>query len=229
MTGNIVIPLGMGVAEIADDLPRAGPPRSHSREFCAGALATRAWPCAAARRPAGTPASPRCSLSVRRCCCSTHGGCRGRGREPARPEQVVIAAAIAAVMGQQTMVARALAVKDMTRRRGDLDPSQPGRRNLAARNARRALKSPARGHRGDLPRRCHGAVLLRLAHHPVPLGLAAALTCLSGDRRPCRIAGEISGSRRSGDPIMNWSGCPAIAVTARRGRYRWRYSGAHRV
>jgi uncharacterized membrane protein YoaK (UPF0700 family) len=109
MTGNIVI-LGMGVAG-ADELPVLGPAVALVA-FTLGAFVA--------------------GLTLR----SISGGWHGRmtvllltgavilcgltatavvlGDGPGVPAQVVMAAATAAVMGQQAMVARALAVKDMT-------------------------------------------------------------------------------------------------------------------
>jgi uncharacterized membrane protein YoaK (UPF0700 family) len=113
MTGNIVI-LGMGVAG-ADELPVLGPAVALAG-FTAGAFAA-GW--VLRDRPGGAPASTwdvrvtsllsvgaavLLALTVVAVVVESFGA----------HLQVVIATAIAAVMGQQAMVARKLAVKDMT-------------------------------------------------------------------------------------------------------------------
>lgn len=110
MTGNIVI-LGMGVAG-ADDLPVLGPAIALAG-FTAGALAAGLT----VRRRSAPGWDSRITLLL------TIGAAvllaltvavAHSGDNPGATGQVVIATAIATVMGVQAMVARALAVKDMT-------------------------------------------------------------------------------------------------------------------
>lgn len=110
MTGNIVI-LGMGVAG-ADDLPVLGPAIALAG-FTAGALAAG---MAVRRRTSSgwdTRITTLLALGAAVLLALTVAVAVG-AENPTATEQVVIATAIAAVMGQQAMVARALAVKDMT-------------------------------------------------------------------------------------------------------------------
>lgn len=203
MTGNIVI-LGMGVAG-ADDLPVLGPAIALAGftvgAFAAG-LALQGRPSAGwdTRVTAllGTGALILLALT---------GAVIVTGDSPSATGQVVIATAIAAVMGQQAMVARALAVKDMTTvvvtstltsLAGETWPSRV--RGVSA-NGRLA---------GVLNRRfaailviflgaLAGAVLLRL-HIAVPLGLAAVLTCavaIAGHLRLHRDSAEVSHAAES--------------------------------
>ncbi|BCI51847.1 hypothetical protein NIIDNTM18_11250 [Mycolicibacterium litorale] len=109
MTGNIVI-LGMGVAG-ADELPVLGPAVALAAftlgAFVAG-LALRSLPSGWHGRMTVlllVGAATLCGLTAAAALVGDH---------PSVPVQVVMAAATAAVMGQQAMVARALAVKDMT-------------------------------------------------------------------------------------------------------------------
>lgn len=173
MTGNIVI-LGMGVAG-ADELPVLGPAIALAG-FTAGALAAG---LAVRRRSApgwdsritvllAVGAAVLLGLTV----AVTLGG-----DNPGATGQVVIATAIAAVMGVQAMVARALAVKDMT--------------TVVVTSTLTSLAGEtwAGGGRGAVFNRriaaivviflgaVAGALLLRL-HIAVPLALATALTCL---------------------------------------------------
>lgn len=173
MTGNIVI-LGMGVAG-ADDLPVLGPAIALAG-FTAGAfaagLALRGRPAASWDTRVtvllGTGALVLVVLTAAAVI---------TGDSPTATGQVVIATAVAAVMGQQAMVARALAVKDMT--------------TVVVTSTLASLAGetwPA-GVRGAVGNRrlaaivviflgaVAGALLLRL-HIAVPLGLAAALTCV---------------------------------------------------
>ncbi|BBX35030.1 hypothetical protein MMAG44476_32837 [Mycolicibacterium mageritense DSM 44476 = CIP 104973] len=173
MTGNIVI-LGMGVAG-ADDLPVLGPAIALAG-FTAGALAAG---MAVRRRTSSgwdTRITTLLTLGAAVLLALTVAVAAG-AENPTATEQVVIATAIAAVMGQQAMVARALAVKDMTTV------------VVTSTLASLAGETWPRGMRGALGNRrlaaivviflgaVAGAVLLRL-HIAVPLGLAAALTCL---------------------------------------------------
>ncbi|UNB53275.1 YoaK family protein [Mycolicibacterium sp. YH-1] len=113
MTGNIVI-LGMGVAG-ADELPVLGPAVALAG-FTAGAFAA-GW--VLRDRPAGSPASTwdlrvTVLLSVGAAVLLALTVVAVVMENFGTHMQVVIATAIAAVMGQQAMVARKLAVKDMT-------------------------------------------------------------------------------------------------------------------
>ncbi|MDH6197860.1 uncharacterized membrane protein YoaK (UPF0700 family) [Mycobacterium frederiksbergense] len=172
MTGNIVI-LGMGVAG-ADDLPVLGPAIALAG-FTAGAfaagLALQSRPSAGwdTRITVLLGAGALILLVLTAAVVVTGDG-------PGATGQVVIATAIAAVMGQQAMVARALAVKDMTTV------------VVTSTLASLAGETWPGGVRGALGNRrlaailviflgaVIGAVLLRL-HIAVPLGLAAVLTC----------------------------------------------------
>ncbi|MEV0671087.1 YoaK family protein [Mycobacterium sp. NPDC050441] len=177
MTGNIVI-LGMGVAG-ADDLPVLGPAIALAG-FTAGAfaagLALRGRPSAGwdTRITAllGTGALILLVLT---------GTVVITGDNPGITGQVAIATAIAAVMGQQAMVARALAIKDMTTvvvtstlasLAGETWPGG-GQGGRLAGVANRRLAAILVIFLGAVA----GAVLLRL-HIAVPLGLAAVLTCV---------------------------------------------------
>lgn len=188
MTGNIVI-LGMGVAG-ADDLPVLGPAIALAG-FTAGAFAAG---LALRSRPAagwdtritvllGAGALVLVALTV---------AVVVTGDSPAATGQVIIATAVAAVMGQQAMVARALAVKDMTTvvvtstLASLAGETWPGGVRGALRNRR--LAAILMIFLGAVA----GAVLLRL-HIAVPLGLAAALTCV------VVIAGHLRLHRDSAD------------------------------
>ncbi|MCV7288343.1 DUF1275 domain-containing protein [Mycolicibacterium wolinskyi] len=110
MTGNIVI-LGMGVAG-ADDLPVLGPAIALAG-FTAGALAAG---LTVRRRSApgwDTRITLLLTIGAAVLLALTVAVALG-GDNPGATGQVVIATAIATVMGVQAMVARALAVKDMT-------------------------------------------------------------------------------------------------------------------
>lgn len=111
MTGNIVI-LGMGIAG-ADELPVLGPAIALAA-FTFGAFAAgmflRSKPSAPGWHDRITilllvGAAVLAGLTVTAVVV---------GETPSAPAQVAMAAATAAVMGQQALVARALAVKDMT-------------------------------------------------------------------------------------------------------------------
>ncbi len=195
MTGNIVI-LGMGVAG-ADDLPVLGPAVALAG-FTAGAFAAG---LALRGRPAkgwdtritvllGTGALGLVVITA---------AVVVAGDNPAATGQVVIATAVAAVMGQQAMVARALAVKDMTTV------------VVTSTLASLAGETWPGGVRGALCNRrlaailviflgaVAGAVLLRL-HIAVPLGLAAMLTCvvvIAGHLRLHRDSGQIGDAAES--------------------------------
>ncbi|GAS87048.1 YoaK family protein [Mycolicibacterium brisbanense] len=173
MTGNIVI-LGMGVAG-ADELPVLGPAIALAG-FTVGALAAGL----AVRRRVASGWDTRITtlLSIGAAVLLVLTVTVAVGAEnPSATEQVIIATAIAAVMGQQAMVARALAVKDMTTV------------VVTSTLASLAGETWPRGIRGALANRrlaaivviflgaVTGAVLLRL-HIAVPLGLAAGLTWL---------------------------------------------------
>lgn len=173
MTGNIVI-LGMGVAG-ADELPVLGPAIALAG-FTVGALAAGL----AVRRRVASGWDTRITtlLSIGAAVLLVLTVTVAVGAEnPSATEQVIIATAIAAVMGQQAMVARALAVKDMTTV------------VVTSTLASLAGETWPRGLRGALANRrlaaivviflgaVTGAVLLRL-HIAVPLGLAAGLTWL---------------------------------------------------
>ncbi|WP_458319523.1 YoaK family protein [Mycolicibacterium brisbanense] len=173
MTGNIVI-LGMGVAG-ADELPVLGPAIALAG-FTVGALAAGL----AVRRRVASGWDTRITtlLSIGAAILLVLTVTVAVGAEnPSATEQIIIATAIAAVMGQQAMVARALAVKDMTTV------------VVTSTLASLAGETWPRGIRGALANRrlaaivaiflgaVTGAVLLRL-HIAVPLGLAAGLTWL---------------------------------------------------
>lgn len=195
MTGNIVI-LGMGVAG-ADDLPVLGPAVALAG-FTAGAFAAG---LALRGRPA-TGWDTRITVLL-------GTGALGlvvitaavvfAGDSPAAAGQVVIATAVAAVMGQQAMVARALAVKDMTTV------------VVTSTLASLAGETWPGGVRGALCNRrlaailviflgaVAGAVLLRF-HIAVPLGLAATLTCvvvIAGHLRLHRDSGQFGDAAES--------------------------------
>lgn len=195
MTGNIVI-LGMGVAG-ADDLPVLGPAVALAG-FTAGAfaagLALRGRPAAGwDTRITVLLGAGALGLVV------ITGAVVFAGDSPAAAGQVVIATAVAAVMGQQAMVARALAVKDMTTV------------VVTSTLASLAGETWPGGVRGALCNRrlaailviflgaVAGAVLLRL-HIAVPLGLAATLTCvvvIAGHLRLHRDSGHIGDAAES--------------------------------
>jgi uncharacterized membrane protein YoaK (UPF0700 family) len=176
MTGNIVI-LGMGVAG-ADDLPVLGPAIALAG-FTAGAFAAG---LALRRRPsAGWDTRITVLLGAGALTLLVLTGVVVyTGDSPGATGQVVIATAIAAVMGQQAVVARALAVKDMTTvvvtstlasLAGETWPG--GQKGASGRRlANRRLAAILVIFLGAVA----GAVLLRL-HIAVPLGLAAGLTC----------------------------------------------------
>ncbi|MDV3127565.1 DUF1275 domain-containing protein [Mycobacterium sp. 21AC1] len=174
MTGNIVI-LGMGIAG-ADELPVLGPAVALVG-FTAGALAAGI----AVRRRAAPGWDTRITvlLTVGAAILLALTVALAVGdSSPGATGQVVIATAIAVVMGQQAMVARALAVKDMT--------------TVVVTSTLTSLAGETwvRGARGTavFNRRLaaivviflgalSGALLLRL-HIAVPLALAAVITCL---------------------------------------------------
>ncbi|MDF3339332.1 YoaK family protein [Mycolicibacterium septicum] len=173
MTGNIVI-LGMGVAG-ADDLPVLGPAVALAG-FTAGAFA--AGLVLRSRPAAGWDTRITVLLGIGALTLvAITAAVVLAGDSPPATGQVVIATAVAAVMGQQAMVARALAVKDMTTV------------VVTSTLASLAGETWPGGVRGALCNRrlaailviflgaVAGALLLRL-HIAVPLGLAAALTCV---------------------------------------------------
>ncbi|MGV9800384.1 YoaK family protein [Mycobacterium sp. NPDC003449] len=177
MTGNIVI-LGMGVAG-ADELPVLGPAIALAG-FTAGALAAG---LAVRHRPASgwdTRITVLLTLGAAVLLILTVGLAIG-GDDPGRTGQIATATATAAVMGQQAMVARALAVKDMT--------TVVVTSTLASLAGETWARGAAHGPLATVFNRrlgailviflgaVTGAVLLRL-HIAVPLGLAAGLTCL---------------------------------------------------
>lgn len=174
MTGNIVI-LGMGVAG-ADDLPVLGP------AIALAAFTVAAWFAGLALRKARAANGPgwhdRVTLLL------TLGALAlavltmvaiWAGDEPATAVEISMAAATAAVMGSQAVVARAVAVADMTTV------------VVTSTLASLAGETWTRGGRGVLFNRrlgaivvifagaLAGALLLRL-HLAVPFGLATALT-----------------------------------------------------
>lgn len=171
MTGNIVI-LGMGVAG-ADELPVLGPAIALAG-FTAGALAAGLT----VRRRSSPGWDSRITMLLAVGAAVLLGltvAVALGGDSPGPTGQIVIATAIAAVMGVQAMVARALAVKDMT--------------TVVVTSTLTSLAGEtwAAGGRGAVFNRrlaaivviflgaVAGAVLLRL-HMAVPLGLATALT-----------------------------------------------------
>ncbi|MGN7781998.1 YoaK family protein [Mycolicibacterium sp. 22603] len=108
MTGNIVI-LGMGVAG-ADDLPVLGPAIAlaafTAAAFLAG-LVLRA-------RPKGWQHRITVLLTIGAATLAALSGLGGLDAQDGPVLQIAMAAATAAVMGSQAMVARAVAVADMT-------------------------------------------------------------------------------------------------------------------
>ncbi len=128
------------------------------------------------------------------------------GDSPSATGQVVIATTIAAVMGQQAMVARALAVKDMTTVvvTSTLTslagrPGRAGRAGIPDGRLRQRAEPPVRRDPGHLPRRAgrRGAVA---AAHRGTLGLAAVLTCavvIAGHLRLHRDSAEVSHAAES--------------------------------
>lgn len=171
MTGNIVI-LGMGVAG-ADELPVLGPAVALAG-FTAGALA--AGIAVRRRTSPGWDTRITVLLSVGATALLVLTVALAVGdREPGATGQVVIATAIAAVMGQQAMVARALAIKDMT--------------TVVVTSTLTSLAGETWVRGGGVFNRrlaaivviflgaLSGALLLRL-HIAVPLALAAVITCL---------------------------------------------------
>lgn len=203
MTGNIVI-LGMGVAG-ADDLPVLGPAIALAG-FTVGAFA--AGLALQGRQSAGWDTRVTALLGTGALILlALTGAVIVTGDRPSATGQVVIATAIAAVMGQQAMVARALAVKDMTTvvvtstltsLAGETWPSgvrgaSPDGRLASVLNRRFAAILVI--FLGALA----GAVLLRL-HIAVPLGLAAVLTCavvIAGHLRLHRDSAEVSHAAES--------------------------------
>jgi uncharacterized membrane protein YoaK (UPF0700 family) len=199
MTGNIVI-LGMGVAG-ADDLPVLGPAVALAG-FTAGAFV------AGLVLRQRHKAVPRPGWDIRITMLLTAGAAvlvaltivavvTSDAVSP--PLQVAMATATAAVMGQQAMVARALAVKDMTTvvvtstLASLAGETWVDRRSGAITNRR--LGAIGIIFLGAIA----GALLLRI-HIAVPFGLAAGVTVLvvlAGhlrlhDNRP---AGELAGVR----------------------------------
>jgi uncharacterized membrane protein YoaK (UPF0700 family) len=174
MTGNIVI-LGMGVAG-ADDLPILGP------AIALAAFTAGAWAAGLALRKPRADHPPgwhdrvtvllglgAIALGVMTVVAVVVGG------HPTAPVQIVLAATTAAVMGQQAVVARAVAVPDMT--------TVVVTSTLAA----LAGETWTRGGAGILINRRLGAIvvifagalagaLLLRVHLAIPFGLAALLT-----------------------------------------------------
>ncbi len=177
MTGNIVI-LGMGVAG-ADELPVFGPAVALAG-FTAGAFATG---LALRHRRARSPSSgwdDRVTILLTLGAVILLGSAIAAlvAYESPRPHlQVLMAAAIATVMGLQAVVARKLAVKDMTTV------------VVTSTLASLAGETWVRGMSGAVVNRrfaaiaviflgaVAGALLLKI-HIAVPLGLAAASTFL---------------------------------------------------
>ncbi|BBY17526.1 YoaK family protein [Mycolicibacterium litorale] len=172
MTGNIVI-LGMGVAG-ADELPVLGPAVALAA-FTAGAfgagIALRF--ATASGRQGGVVmllllggAGALVALTV---------GAVAVGDDPAALTQVVMAAATAAVMGQQAMVARALAVKDMTTVVVTSTLASLAGETWATAAPGRLVNRRAGAILVIFAGAVAGALLLRV-HLAVPFGLAAVLT-----------------------------------------------------
>lgn len=174
MTGNIVI-LGMGVAG-ADELPVLGPALALAG-FTLGAWITG---LALRSRTTGPGWDTRVTvlLTIGGLALGGLAGCAAvLDDHPGPAGQVVMATATALVMGEQAMVARALAVKDITTvvvtsTLASL-AGETWMRPAAGAVANRRLAAILVIFLGALA----GAVLLRV-HLAVPFALAAALTLL---------------------------------------------------
>lgn len=172
MTGNIVI-LGMGVAG-ADELPVLGPAVALAA-FTAGAFGAGL----ALRVSAAAGRQDRTTLVLLlmggAALIGLTAAATAVGDHPGALTQVVMAAATAAVMGQQAMVARALAVKDMTTVVVTSTLASLAGETWAAAAPGRFVNRRAGAILVIFAGAVAGALLLRV-HLAVPFALAAVLT-----------------------------------------------------
>ncbi len=197
MTGNIVI-LGMGVAG-ADELPVLGPAVALAA-FTAGAfgagLALRVS-TAAGRQDRITLLLLLSGAAV---LIGLTAAAAAAGDHPGALIQVVMAAATAAVMGQQAMVARALAVKDMTTVVVTSTLASLAGETWAAAATGRLVNRRAGAILVIFAGAVAGALLLRV-HLAVPFALAAVLTVavVAGIRRAQSRQAEPTTPKSPGD------------------------------
>ena len=172
MTGNIVI-LGMGVAG-ADELPVLGPAVALAA-FTAGAFAAGLTLRVSSARGRQERMMLLLLLIGAAALIALTGGAMAVGDHAGALPQAVMAAATAAVMGQQAMVARALAVKDMTTVVVTSTLASRAGETWAAAAPGRIVNRRAGAILVIFAGAVAGALMLRV-HLAVPFGVAAALT-----------------------------------------------------